>query len=291
VSVRSRTAAWLLLSGAIACTNRYDALEAAASTGLAGAAASGGLGGSGAGGAASSSSGAAGGAGGIGIEPIDAGSDATAPLTPVYASSVDHLYRFDPATNQLTDVGVFAGCVGDVRDLAMSKDGKLYAGGYGGFYEVDALTATCSEISGNPMPAGMAFVPPGTVDPVAEVLVGGDDGHFFRIDVVAGTLSPLGDLPMPVIISGDLTAIGDTIYMTSAAPACIDCLAQVEPASGGYLSIGPVGYEQIYGVASQGTKIFGFTGDGVVLSIDPVTGQGTDLGVEGGPSDLRGGAP
>ena len=95
------------------------------------------------------------------------------PNAVVFAHSSEVLFRLDPQTLEITEVGPFDGC-GLVVDIAVDGNHDLYASttaSGAGIYRVDPDTAACSLLVAGTFGNNLSFVPPGVLDPEREILV------------------------------------------------------------------------------------------------------------------------
>jgi hypothetical protein len=242
------------------------------------------------------------------------------PATPadgtIYANTPSALYRFSPATKGLTKVGDF-GCLQageEVTDIAVDKSGDMFAVAFTAtgsmFLSIDPVDASCAVIhridaasSTEPAyPVSLAFVPAGTIDPNAEVLVGYArelaQSYYVKIDRTTGAQLDIGGLHQapsyPTAISGDLVAVqGGKAYLsayrqdkTQKRTEVQDILLEFDPATGRVVrEVGGTGHADIWGLAFWAGKAYGFTSDAKVLEID--VQSGTSNVVAGLPSGMR----
>ena len=227
------------------------------------------------------------------------------PGTPgrVYAHTADTLYLFEPVSNDLKMIGKFS-CLKageQVIDLAVDRTGSVYATTFARFLKVDAITATCTEISTHGVdeddyPNALSFVPAGTVDPTKEALVGYaststgvESIDYVRLDTSTGVMTKIGDLnPVGAVTkyksSGDLisliqnqnrTFLTVKIFGTDAG-ANTDLLAEVDPKTGTLKKIlGDTKQTDIYGLGYWAGKGYGFSDNGKISEIDMNNGAAT----------------
>jgi hypothetical protein len=207
----------------------------------------------------------------------------------VYAQSASTLYRLDPNTKAVTTVGPFSGCGGDVIDIAVDKDGVMYAATTGTLNRVDTATAKCSFVAFGIYPNSLSFVPKGTVDPNEEALVGYNGDVYVRIDKTTGTETPIGSLGGGYASSGDIVSvIGGGTYLTVYGNGCSDCIVEVDPKTGAMKKmIGSVGHADVYGLAFWAGSAYGFDDAGELFQIDLGTGQTTPITMPQKPAGLR----
>lgn len=289
--------AFTVLAGCSA-SNNVQFTSSASSSGSTGSGA--GTGGSGAG-TSSSSSGSAGtggqnmGGGTIGIDG-GTGTGGGGPMAPaeVFGHSADTLYKLDPTTKVVTIVGGFPGCnasLAAVIDIALDKDGQMYATTFGGFYKVDKATSACTHIKDGGYPNSLSFVPKGTVDPNVEALVGYNGATYVRIDLVTGAITTVGSLgAQGYSSSGDVVSvIGGGTYLTvkGGAESCDDCIIEVNPTTGAYVkTIGKLPYTNVYGLAYWGGSAYGFDDSGHLFQIDLTNGSPTLIPIPNAPPNL-----
>lgn len=197
----------------------------------------------------------------------------------VFAHSDNTLFRLDPVTKEVTNVGIFSGdCQNDpIIDIAIDEVGQMYAASFSALYRVDSTSAQCVFLANGSYPNSMSFVPKGTVDPDEEALVGYVGGNYVRIDKATGMQTTLGilidgGLPMGgnYASSGDVVSVinGGT-YLTITGADCDDCIAQVDPVDGKLLSvIGPLDRQDVFGLAFWGGAAYGFTAIGELVEIN-----------------------
>lgn len=221
---------------------------------------------------------------------VDAGSDAAAPplVAQVFAHSADTLYRLDPDTKGVTTVGDFKGC-SSVVDLAIDKDGVMFATTFDGLYRIDPKTAACSQVATGSYPNSLSFVPKGTLDPNEEALVGYVGSDYVRIDKTTGTVTTVGSLGKgDYQSSGDIvSAIGGGTYLTVKGGDCADCIVEVEPKTGAMKSmIGHLDHQSVFGLAFWGGVAYGFDDSGMLFQIDLTTAKTTLIPMPGAPAGV-----
>lgn len=242
-------------------------------------------------GGASGSSGASGSGGGDIDVGGTAGSSALPDISYIYAHSENHLYRLDPQTNAVSDVGVFT-CTSLMWDLALDKDNVMYGTTSNSLVAIDPETAKCQNIAvGDGYPNSLTFVPAGVLDASEEVLVGYNVSTYVKIDKKTGQKTDIGSLnPNPTgtdwVSSGDIVSIiGGKTYLTAKPfwefEPKADTLLEVDPKTGQALKvIGKVVLTDVWGLAFWGGRIYGFAEDGRAVELDLNSGKAkllTDL--------------
>jgi hypothetical protein len=194
-------------------------------------------------------------------------------IAEVFGHSATTLYRVDPNTKAVNVVADFKGCTGSVTDIALNESGAMFATSKDKLYAVDRKTATCTFISNGAYPNSLSFVPRGTLDANAEVLVGFEGADYIRIDTVK-------DGPTFLTVKADT---GATRCKTE------DCLVELDPKTGQISTdFGEIGYSQVFGMSFWDGAIYGFTNTGTLIE---VRANGTNLvtkklTIPGAPSDL-----
>jgi len=215
--------------------------------------------------------------------PADLGKQAAPSTDPppevaeVFGHSSSTLYKLDPVTKSVTEVGDFKGC-GPVIDIALDEKSTLIAASYQALYKVDKATADCTEIAKGSYPNSLSFVPKGTVDPNDEALVGYQDGDYVRIDIDTGKVTKIGALGGSMVSSGDIVSVKSTgkAYLTVKGGSCDthDCLVEVDPATGKMLkNWGSVEHEKVFGLSFWAGKIYGFDDGGDLFEVTFGTNQ------------------
>ncbi|MRG90461.1 hypothetical protein [Polyangium spumosum] len=209
-----------------------------------------------------------GGAGGFDF-PTDGGPPEPELPGEVFGHGPDRLYKLDPYTKEVTLVDYFEGCGVDVIDIAIDKDSKIFGTTFGGLVAIDKTTAKCTLIQNGSYPNSLSFVPAGTLDPNEEVLVGYQIATYVRIDKVTGAVTTVGSLGGGYASSGDIVSVkGGGTYLTVTGNGCSDCLVEVNPKTGALIkNWGPVGYDNVFGIAFWAGSVYGFNQSGFLFEI------------------------
>ncbi|APR86937.1 Peptidyl-prolyl cis-trans isomerase [Minicystis rosea] len=223
-----------------------------------------------------------GGSGGTG------GGDITPDVAEVFAHSASVLYRLDPTDKSVTTIGNFQSCGSSVIDIAIDKDGTMFATTFSGLYKVNKQNAACTHISDGGYPNSLSFVPKGTVDPNVEALVGYTGSTYVRIDTTTGAVTPIGAISGGYFSSGDIVSvIGGGTYLTVNGNGCSDCIIEVDPKTGDLKKmIGPLGHSAVYGLAFWGGFAYGFDDSGQLFQIDLTNGASTNIPMPNPPAGL-----
>lgn len=195
-------------------------------------------------------------------------------IAEVFGHSGKVLYRLDPETLEIEEVGPFFPCgTPSIIDIALDADSNMYGTAFGALWRLERETGECTLITeeGN-FSTSLSFVPAGTIEPDHEVLVGYRDEEYIRIDTQSGAISTQGTLSGGFESSGDIVSvIGGSTYLTVYGPGCdaTDCIIEVDPVSGDMVkNYGSVGYDQVFGLAFWGGRAYGFAREGVVFEIE-----------------------
>jgi hypothetical protein len=207
----------------------------------------------------------------------------------VYAHSSSTLYRVDPVSFEVTEVGPFVwpGFAESMTDIAIDKDGLMIGISYGSVFRVDSGNANCTLLSNNlqGMFNGLSFVPAGQVGfpEGPDVLVGSrnTDGVIHSIDPNTGAVTPVGDMGGDWVSSGDIVSIhgfGTVATVTTGTGLGSDVLARLEAGTFAATPIGTdTGYGDLWGVGFWGGDVFGFSEDGSFVIINTMTGTATPV--------------
>ncbi|HEY4122648.1 MAG TPA: hypothetical protein VGM56_32510 [Byssovorax sp.] len=194
----------------------------------------------------------------------------------VFAHGPSVLYKLDPVTNAVTEIGHFQGC-DQIIDIAIDKDGVMFGTTSSNLFTIDKTTARCTHVANGSYPNSLSLVPQGTLDPNEEALVGYVGGDYIRIDKTTGAISQIGTIGHGYSSSGDIVSvIGGGTYLTVNGSGCGDCIVQVDPATGALVSmIGSLNHAQVFGLAFWGGAAYGFDNGGQLFSIDLTNAQTT----------------
>ncbi len=268
-------------------------------------------------------SGAAGGQGGSGgISFGDAGIPTEGEI---YVNSLDKLYKFEPITKVLTEIGVFDCVVSDpsgtadsgMHDIAVDKDDALYGVAKLGPQEAGSIVSTqvivsvnkatgqCQKVFALPGDLvdpqggleirGLSFVPADAIQPGKETLVALEIyGRYISIDLEAKTAKLVGNLngsgPATWSTKGAdiVSLILDKTYVTAKLQNATDNLAVMDPKTGAITTnLGETPIVTIGGLAYWGGTLYGFTVDGGVYALDPLTGATTGIAIAGAPPGIQ----
>ena len=212
--------------------------------------------------------------GGVGDGGAPEPPDPHPPVTgdaPVYANGSDELYELSPDLSTIRDIIPLTGCGAEVLDIAMSPRGSMFAMTSDGFYQIQPTSGSCEWLHEDAHPNSLAFLPSDASG--RELLVGYDGATYYGIDPMTGKSEVIGALDAGYFSSGDIAVMpSGRAYLTVQGNGCGDCLAEIDPATGGMIRlIGSLGQPDIYGLAVVGGALYGFSVTGDVMRIDPQT--------------------
>ena len=184
----------------------------------------------------------------------------------VYAHSSSTLYEVDPFKMSITELS----SVPSLFDFDTDMSGTLYGiSPPSTIYMFDETNLTWSQIA--TLTSSHGTLNGFCIDSANHVYatVG---NSFYTIDTVNGNVALLGDLGGGFFSSGDCVIDKiDGIYMTSTGMGGDD-LVRINPVTGEGTLVGNTGVYGIYGLTSAWGYMFGFTGNGDLVSIDKTTG-------------------
>jgi hypothetical protein len=191
---------------------------------------------------------------------------------------------FANSASALYGVALPAGSIGEISptnitfdDIALRADGTLFAVSEAlGLFTVDLKTGAQTSVAPLAQPFNaLDFGPDGTL------YGAGTSSGVYTIDPTSGNLAQIATLPMGYESSGDLAVIGTTLLISLAdledPEDMEDSLGAIDLESLTVTIVGKTGFLHIYGLASYGTQLFGFTSEGQVIQIDPTTASSTLL--------------
>ncbi len=213
-----------------------------------------------------------------------------AEVNEVFGHSDNVLFRLDPKTKVVKEIGPFdgEGCSG-ILDIALDEASTLFAVTKTSLFTVDKTTGKCAAVAEGLYPNSLSFVPKGTVSADEEALVGYEQGDYVRIDTKTGAKTIIGELGGGLISSGDIVSVkGGKAYLTvkgatPKAAACTktDCLVEVDPASGSLVkNWGSIEHEDVFGLSFWGGKLYGFDKSGELFEVTFGTSSITTTTIE-----------
>ena len=193
-----------------------------------------------------------------------------------YAHSTSVLYEIDPFAKTATVVGTAdASAVDALFDIDTSPDGTLYgiAGNY--LYSYDAATSTWTRFD-QPLGANTGNANGMAIDNDGVVYIT-SSSKLFTADLATGAGRLVGE--SGYTSSGDAVVTkGNVLYMT-ATPASFfgmsDRLVKVDGSTAQVTPVGEIGFPDVWGLTAAWNQLYGLTSFGDLITIDPVSGQGT----------------
>lgn len=189
------------------------------------------------------------------------------------ASAGSKLWISDPAGNLGTvDVGTGAvTIVGNMSnifmlDIAFSPSGDLYGIGNGQLIAIDPTNAQVYPRGTTIGFNSLTFYTDGTLYSAGNSL--------YKINRYNGSFTLIGNGGAPYASSGDIAFVGPTLYLSSAGGIGGDTLMRLTPADGHATVVGPIGFSSVWGLAYDGSTLYGVSGT-KIISINPANGQGT----------------
>jgi hypothetical protein len=157
-----------------------------------------------------------------------------------------------------------------LTDIAVDSSGNLFGITFNELYKLNTTNNTATLIGSTGQAVnGLSF------DQNNNLYATGISG-FFKVDINSGAATKVGDANASGFRSaGDITFNPSTnsFFATSNNPN--DSTLFSINLEGGARSIGSIGASAVYGLALDGTNLFGYTFDGKELSINQTNGQGT----------------
>ena len=186
----------------------------------------------------------------------------------MYANTSGSLYRVDPETGEMSFIGDFKEDgvpVDRFEDIAIDLSGHMYGGTGEYMYIINPNTAEVRAIC--PLDIDTTAL---TFTSEGELIIGVDRG-LYVFDVM--------DCSLDVLISnsayetsGDIVGLPDGYLYWSVRGEGTDWLIKVNPRTGYEVEVGSIGESRLYGMGYANEKLYGFSGNGVIVEIDPHTG-------------------
>lgn len=190
-----------------------------------------------------------------------------------YASAAPILWVGDSSGN-LGTVDVATGTVnviGDMgpsmTDIAFDPSGNLYGITFGQLYSINKTTAVSSLIGNLGISSNsLVFDSSGTLYTA--------NSSLYTVNVLTGAATLVGSGGASYNSSGDLAFIGGELFLSSFPG---DNLVKLNLSTGAGTLVGGIGFNAVYGLATDNnTDLYGLTGTSV-LNINTTTGAGTVL--------------
>lgn len=204
----------------------------------------------------------------------------------VYAHTSSQLYTMDAFSYDVALVGNFSfnGSPGQVTDIAIDRWGVVYAVTFNDLFVCNPQTAQCFYLADLPQSFnGLTMVPPGTLDPDDDTLIGiANSGAWYQMTVNGqqAMLNQIGQYGGNMTSAGDVFSIeGEGTFGAVNKPGVNNgnVIVESNPLNGNVLDelATAVGYTTIYGLAGWQGIIFAFNSGGEIVAIDPADGTVT----------------
>ncbi len=153
-----------------------------------------------------------------------------------------------------------------MTDIAFDNHGNLYGITFNSLFRIDTATAGITHIGQHTLGVGaknsLEFGADGTLYAASDAL--------YSLDVGTGAASRIGNGGAAYQSSGDLAFVGGDMYLSSAGIS--DSLMRVDAATGVATLIGDLGFNAVYGLATDlENNLWGLSGTSI-LSINTLTG-------------------
>jgi hypothetical protein len=212
---------------------------------------------------------------------VDAAIDGGTTTSVVFANTQVALYRIDTTTYAATRVADFGwpASVGNdaMADIAIAPDGSIIGASGTRLYRCSATTAACTLIGSLTQTVNaLGYVPAGVLHPGVETLVGAkSDGTFYEIDANSAAMNVLGHFSSGHASSGDLAYAGGALVAAVNPGGANDSLARINATTGATTVVGTTGRPWVWGLATNGSTLLGFTLGREVVTINTSTGATT----------------
>ncbi|MEG4405687.1 VWA domain-containing protein [Microcoleus sp. MON2_D5] len=155
-------------------------------------------------------------------------------------------------------------------DIAVSKDGTIFGITPTQLFKIDPVSGLTSYVGD----LGAGVVNINALEFANDVLYAAGNSNLYTINTSNGAASFAANLGPGFTSSGDLVfdAANNRFLATSRGDTS-DSLFAVS-LTGQATKIGDIGINNVWALLFEGGKLFGFTGDGKRIAIDPATGRG-----------------
>ena len=154
-----------------------------------------------------------------------------------------------------------------MTDIAFSPGGQLFGVSFSTLYRIDKTNANATLVGAlGTSVNSLVFDATGTLFAANNAL--------YTIDTTSGVATAVGNGGDAYSSSGDLAFIAGNLYLSSTPG---DSLLQLDKATGVGTLIGPIGFGNVFGLATDNNVDLYGTADTQVLSIDVTTGAGVAL--------------
>lgn len=210
-----------------------------------------------------------------------AGTCTAAPIYAISSSDEGHraqqdLYVVNAITGALTQIGPVADGPSRLalESLAFAPGLGLYGVGSGALYQINTNSGQATEIG----PSGLTLM--ALVYGPNGVLYGAAGDRLYSVDAATGAATLIGSGHDGSIESLEFDALGNLYAAVQGLGG--DSLYRIDPATGAGTRVGPIGFHDVEGLAFVNGTMYGFTENGLELSINLANGFGhfvRDVGV------------
>ncbi len=164
-----------------------------------------------------------------------------------------------------------------ITDLATCSGGEVYAVSFDEVFRVNRTTGLATTVALSGLRDANALA----CDPGGNLFAGAGDG-LYAISRTTGTATLLGRMAVGTY-SGDIVFAPDGSLYGSVVNGEREYLVRISPADGRALTVpgDEIGFRHVFGLTVVGSELYGLAagvgGSGRLISIDRVTGVGTDL--------------
>jgi hypothetical protein len=211
--------------------------------------------------------------------PLASGDGGVVDVNRIYAHTGDTLYIVDPVSFNLTTVGKFTlsgpGTLESMTDLAVAPSGEVYTISKTSLYKVNPTDAKATRLLSNITTSNVAL----TFQTDGTLLATDQAGAVRVIDPSTGNVKEIGSYGSGFNSAGDLVAVSDgTMFGISAtgpgSTSTSNVLIIVDPQTGKATGVGPIGFDNVFGLAYSNGQVIAFTSSGQIITIDHTTGKG-----------------
>ena len=191
----------------------------------------------------------------------------------MYANSSGELYEIDPDTGYFTFIGEFrynGEPVDHFEDIAIDLTGHMYGGTGEWLYLINPSTAEVRPIC--PLEIDTTAL---TFTSEGELIIG-VDSSLYKMDIENCSLETLVAYSF-YETSGDIVGLPDGYLYWSVRGGDEDRLVRVNPRTGHETLVGYIGENRLYGMGYSNNELFGFSGSGNIVAINPETGNSSFL--------------
>lgn len=184
------------------------------------------------------------------------------------AHTPDTLYRIDPFLNTAEAVTEAP----DLWDMDTAPDGTVYAISEVALYRYNERRERWIEITPDVQAPGDTNGMAIDLSGIAYITSG---NRLFTLDLETGQTRRVGSMGPGFESSGDIVINkGNSLYMSSRDGSDTDYLVLIDAETGRARTVGPIGFNEVYGLTAAWGYLIGVTAKGEVISINSETGEG-----------------